>query len=111
MTAVIKVMSCPDCATEEIAQTASTYAKAQALKEENSTCSFIDLYMMYYRITYSRLYEAQTETCAHKVDPLTESDYEETTDSPWSKFDFNAKVQFCFHEAGYDEFCANCVQK
>lgn len=105
-------MSCPDCATEEIAQKASIYAKAQALKEENSTCSFIELYMMYYRITYSRLYEEQTAKCPHKIEPLTESDHEETTNTnPWSNFDFNAKVQFCFHEAGYDESCANCLFK
>lgn len=71
---------------------------------------WLDIYMMYYRIEYTRLYDARKvfAVCVcHDygfISDDTEAEAEE-------KFNFDTSASFCFHEKPFDPECVNCIAK
>jgi len=72
---------------------------------------WLDIYMMYYRIEYTRLYDARkvfTVCVCHDYDSISD---DTGTAGEDEKFNFDESAIFCFHEADYDPECLNCAAK
>jgi len=80
----------------------------------------IDLYMMYYRLEYERLFSSRKQLYITDYNKLISTKYTNTKDlcplcciveeSSIPNY-FNQKVSFCFHEVAFDPKCENCVLK
>jgi len=126
-TKIKRAMNCPQCKdfldnseryafsrlSPEIAVEADSYAIKMTEDATNTEARPIDLYMMYYRIEYTRL---QTLKKEKYVDI-----YLQTISSKYSgnpnlcanckipdSYDFNNEVSFCFHLESEDDSCSNC---
>jgi len=83
---------------------------------------WLDLYMMYYRIEYKRLYDARLITiicgcdslgslcCSLSAGEEEEAEAEEA-EAEEEKFNFDLPLEFCFHTGDFDLQCVNCASK
>ena len=126
-------MSCPQCkdhaensetyafnkASESVSKEADKYAIDKLAKTPTPRPNELDLYMMYYRIEYTRLLQTQKQQYITEYLHIIASKYTNSEDlchtcaSKGKNIDsyFNQDVSFCFHEIDYDPKCANCVIK
>ena len=122
-------MSCVTCskiALINLSTEISTLAERFACESANSvgldeSVMWLDLYMMYYRIEYTRLYDERKvfvvcvcldigfisdDTEAGEAEEKAEAEGEAE-----EKFNFDENAAFCFHEKPFDPECANCAAK
>lgn len=84
----------------EISRLANNYA---VLKAQNERENFIDHYMMYYRIEFTRQLDLKHKDDTHLYIFSTETVIESDI--------FNDTLGFCFHEKLYDPVCEACIKK
>jgi hypothetical protein len=121
-----KQMSCVTCnkvALINLSSEISVLAERFACEAANSvgleeSVAWLDIYMMYYRIEYTRLYDARkvlVVCVCHDygfISDDTEADAEaeaEAEADAEEKFNFDITAAFCFHEKPFDPECANCI--
>jgi hypothetical protein len=119
-------MTCPQCAdfllnsekyaiekiSGEISALADKFAQAHSLLGDQ----YIDHYMMYYRIEYTRLYNYMKMDAVSEYNTLIASKH---SCNPLlcvncrseHHFNFNEIVKFCFHITHFDAACENCISK
>ena len=119
-------MQCPQCTdfltnsekdalgriSPEISLLADKFAQEKAEVGE----FYIDKYMMFYRIEYTRLYNKRKAAAISDYNQIISAKY---IGNPFlcsgcktdNHFDFNEDVNFCFHEVKFDENCTNCMVK
>jgi hypothetical protein len=124
-------MSCPQCkdhtensdtyafnkASAAIAKEADTYAIDKLSSNTKPRPNDIDLYMMYYRIEYTRLLPIYKQKYIAEYATIIASKYASSKDlchickNTTEPNYFNQEVSFCFHEIEYDPNCVNCAIK
>jgi len=74
---------------------------------------WLDIYMMYYRIEYTRLYDARKVfvVCVCHDYGFISDDTEAEAEEEEEKFNFDITAAFCFHEKPFDPDCANCISR
>lgn len=117
-------MSCVTCskiALINLSAEISTLAERFATESANSVglderVMWLDIYMMYYRIEYTRLYNERkvfVVCVCHDygfISDDTEAEAEEV-EAEEEKFNFDITAAFCFHEKPFDPECANCIAR
>jgi hypothetical protein len=122
-------MSCPQCTdfflnsekyavnkiSGEISTEADNFARKMALGEQNQEI-YIDYYIMYYRIEYTRLFNSRKAEAVESYKSVILPIYLHNTllckkcnIENIYKFDDSAK--FCFHKSTFDVNCDNCKDK
>jgi hypothetical protein len=117
-------MTCPQCADfllnsekyaiEKISAEISVLANNFAQEKAPLGDLYIDHYMMYYRMEYTRLYNSMKVAAVNKYNILISSKYLGSSNlcvncKSEHHFDFNTDVKFCFHAS--DSTCENCTVK
>ena len=71
---------------------------------------WLDIYMMYYRIEYTRLYNERKVfvVCVCHDYGFISDDTEEVVEE---KFNFDETAAFCFHEKPFEPDCVNCIAR
>jgi hypothetical protein len=77
---------------------------------------YIDHYMMYYRIEYTRLYNSMKPDAVSEYNTLIASKHSCNSllclnCRSEHHFNFNEIVKFCFHLSEFDADCENCASK
>jgi hypothetical protein len=111
-------MSCVTCskvALINLSAEISTLAERFATESANSvgldeSVMWLDIYMMYYRIEYTRLYNERKVfvVCVCHDYGFISDDTEEVDEE---KFNFDISASFCFHEKPFEPDCANCIAR
>ena len=97
----------------EIALEADSYAIKMTEAASYPTPDKIDLYMMYYRIEYTRLHALRKGKYVDEYQQTISSKYSGNPDlcakcKIPDSYDFNKTVSFCFHLPSNGESCPNC---
>ena len=125
-------MNCPQCKdhlensedyafsrlSAEIAGEADSYAIKMITLQSNKGFNEdkpnkLDLYMMYYRIEYTRLNNLKKSKYIDEYFNVISPKYSGNPDlclkcTVPDSYDFNKDVRFCFHAQSDDEGCSNC---
>jgi len=118
-------MSCVTCskvALINLSAEISALAERFATESANSvgldeSVMWLDIYMMYYRIEYTRLYNERKVfvVCVCHDYGFISDDTEEADRNADAeveeKFNFDETAAFCFHEKPFDPDCVNCIAR
>jgi hypothetical protein len=119
-------MNCPQCADfltnsekyaiEKISGEISSLADKFAQEKAPLGDLYIDHYMMYYRIEYTRLYNLRKAAVVNEYNALISSKHLGSSQlcvncKTEYHYNFNEDVKFCFHITDFESNCENCISK